>query len=299
MKKFSFFALPLIVLLAIVAILFLSGCTTSAPVCGDGVCTQIEEDPNSQYFCTSDCGKEINAQSKVVPNCPPCEKWDYSQKQCVYQCATGESCCSGSCQTVGADPSGCNGSKYNEYALQNCTWTLVSEYCDSTNCGAEVLYDPPSGCYGNFLLTYQPYDYTNCVNIADSSCDSGCASQNRPDSRCAGDDVIDSFLNDNCLWEDFVVHTCDPCYSDGCNASTGACANKEIMKRVASDGTRYPLPPQAGDPPATHLISCRSGQIGSTGTTTCQCIDVETGAVTSESFDGVCLNDALDQFSCP
>jgi len=82
----------LLLFILIIFSLFLLGCV-SVPTCGDGVCSNEEQDPSSSYFCTSDCGKEINQINKTVYTCPACKEWDYSQNQCVWQCASNESCC--------------------------------------------------------------------------------------------------------------------------------------------------------------------------------------------------------------
>ncbi|MDD4251455.1 MAG: Kazal-type serine protease inhibitor family protein, partial [Candidatus ainarchaeum sp.] len=35
--------------------IFLSGCIDQQSVCGDGICEEIERDPNSVFYCPQDC----------------------------------------------------------------------------------------------------------------------------------------------------------------------------------------------------------------------------------------------------
>lgn len=49
----------LLILGLFVLALFLLGCTSQVPVCGDKVCSFLEENPNSQYFCPLDCGADV------------------------------------------------------------------------------------------------------------------------------------------------------------------------------------------------------------------------------------------------
>jgi hypothetical protein len=62
------------ILLIIILVLFmvLFGCTDQKPVCGDGVCHEYEQNPNSQYYCPQDCGVVIpDVDEKCV--CDSCE----------------------------------------------------------------------------------------------------------------------------------------------------------------------------------------------------------------------------------
>jgi hypothetical protein len=54
--KFGFFLLVLFVLSIFI---FLSGCTGQTPVCGDGVCGFVEQDPRSPFYCPEDCGEIV------------------------------------------------------------------------------------------------------------------------------------------------------------------------------------------------------------------------------------------------
>jgi hypothetical protein len=45
-----------ILLITIIALGLLFGCTGQVPVCGDGVCHELERDPSSPFYCPKDCG---------------------------------------------------------------------------------------------------------------------------------------------------------------------------------------------------------------------------------------------------
>jgi hypothetical protein len=44
-----------ILLIIIIALGLLFGCTEQVPVCGDGICEEIESDPSSPFYCPQDC----------------------------------------------------------------------------------------------------------------------------------------------------------------------------------------------------------------------------------------------------
>lgn len=100
----SFFIFGLIFLA-----LFLLGCVTSVPLCGDNICSDLETDPTSKYFCPSDCGEEIGVISKnqywnQLIYCPDCENnscvvpsKSNSTKSSIYddsKCGSTNSCTS-------------------------------------------------------------------------------------------------------------------------------------------------------------------------------------------------------------
>lgn len=79
-----------LILLALILLitLILSGCTQSS-ICGDGICSSEETNPNSNYFCTSDCKPEISKTS-VEKNW-----WEETYECTEDNCNT--SCCGNIC----------------------------------------------------------------------------------------------------------------------------------------------------------------------------------------------------------
>ena len=104
--------------------LFLLGCTQNPPLCGDNVCTSLETDPSSSYFCPSDCKVEINYTKKDNGNCPVCYIWDEKYEECVLD----PTCCK-----ICKDDSGCSTKSKN--ALPNQDPYAVTNCEDSKDCG--------------------------------------------------------------------------------------------------------------------------------------------------------------------
>ena len=232
MKKLSFFALPLVILLALVAVLFLSGCTSQTPVCGDNVCTQIEQDPTSSYYCPSDCKIQINKQAKITPTCPPCKVWDESQKECVDQ---GLSLCRWQ------GPLSVNQMQYCPDTHKCCLLSgivPIDEDCPcNSNSDCEFCLEECRGFFGVFNKTCEPVDNTRICENKDGS--QFCIEVD--EGECCPNEVT-------CRWDSTCYpegHICD-CFDDDdckgsgceyiCDTSTGKC-KEDTTKQKCEDGT--------------------------------------------------------------
>ena len=96
MKKLLLFALLIIVAL------FLLGCTSQTPVCGDGICSEQESNADSSYFCTSDCKSEINIKGNNQVGADCTYKGVTTCTRFNPTCCTGNSTTPGKCysQTI-------------------------------------------------------------------------------------------------------------------------------------------------------------------------------------------------------
>ncbi|HNV01480.1 MAG TPA: hypothetical protein PKK60_03575 [archaeon] len=127
--------LLLISLLALVA-LALSGCTQNMSICGDGVCSSDESNPELGSFCTTDCKAIIDQKSDA-------EKWGVkfyggctlkSGEKFSSEKAVQMICCGG--QSYEASKVGCCDEKPYLLATQGCCnktrYTLATQGCCKT-----------------------------------------------------------------------------------------------------------------------------------------------------------------------
>lgn len=84
--------LLLMVLLFVMAI-FLSGCTEN-PICGDEICQFGEDNPNSSFYCTQDCGTQPYCGDQI---CSFEEDDSNSTTYCPKDCETQPYCGDGIC----------------------------------------------------------------------------------------------------------------------------------------------------------------------------------------------------------
>jgi len=75
----------LILILIILFILALFGCTQSTPVCGDMVCGIDELSSDSSYYCPSDCGIEEEKGPSQELTLPDSSDANFYTDKTVYQ----------------------------------------------------------------------------------------------------------------------------------------------------------------------------------------------------------------------
>lgn len=109
----------LLILGLIILVLLLLGCvSTFPPVCGDNVCSDLETNEDSKYFCPSDCKEEITYTKKdTSDNCKTCYIWDEKYETCILD----PTCC-----YICKNDSGCstksktNLSNKDPFSIDNC-----------------------------------------------------------------------------------------------------------------------------------------------------------------------------------
>ncbi len=195
----------ILILVLFVLTLFLLGCV-SVPTCGDGICSELEINPTSKYYCPNDCGKEINAQSKTVPNCGDCEEWDSSLRECVWQCTSGQDCCG---EEICFDP------LVESCCLDDDDTPLIFQGANLTCCPI-CLDDADTECKisKNSSSTTDPYSIDNCsqskdcgtIQVACLTDDVFCEAVPNAGGVCLIKDCVIAFPNSTCelLFDDLA-----------------------------------------------------------------------------------------------
>ncbi len=247
----------------IVLALFLFGCTSQVPICGDNVCSYLEINPDSQYFCPTDCPVDISSiiEGKICKYDNECSRSGYCNNgvcaliesvqvdRCKYNsdCGKGRFCNNGVCNLLISN----NDSNLGNAECETNSDCGKGRFCNNGVCNLLISTD------NNFLDTTEEENNAGVIDYTTSSGGSSTTVKTevcKINSDCGKVYQKEAlFCVDNLVKQKIITPTCNnlgnctniesentisTCLSTQ-QCISGKCVEKTTSAAVASCSTKY------------------------------------------------------------